>query len=183
MRYPTLKKEIRNTWLTRKCSEKCEVTVQHTVWQGVCWREKNCRTGGAGAGGGGGEEVVSLRTALFHSFCPELGHFLWFLINDNWSLAKFCRYKVAQHHPYGSLFQLKLGQIPASFMFSHDSSNLYPYPPHWHNFTWDNLELQWPFGELLTRIRLFIRKVPQNKRERNPHEETVLFVKKRGYFV
>lgn len=117
---------------------------------------------------GRGREIVSLRTALFHSFCPDLGHFLWFLIKDNWSLAKFCRYQVAQQHPYGSLFQLKLGQIPASFMFSHGSSNLYPYLPNCHNFTWDNLELQWPFWGTFDKNKIVYSKGTSEQKRKKP---------------
>lgn len=85
---------------------------------------------------------MSVRTALFH-FCPESGHLLWLLINDNWSLAKFWRYKLHSTVLW-TLVSAKTG--PNSwflhvFLQSHWLVSL----SFWHNFLRDHLELQWPF--------------------------------------
>lgn len=40
------------------------------------------------------------------------------------------------------------------------NSNLCAYLSKWHNFTKDNLELEWPFRGTLTSAKLFSLEVP-----------------------
>lgn len=101
---------------------------------------------------------------------------------DQWQLAfgQVLEIEVYVAPSYGSVCQLNLGQIPASFIFYYYYCNWNPYLSNWHHFTRDHCVGH--FGELLARIRLFIWEVPQNKRGKNFIEEIVLFVKKRDYF-